>query len=119
MTLKQHIIEHLQTRYPVQVAGLLNHYKVGNIEQGAQTYGEQFVNDLYRISIGQMSNNDGAQDKGQWMQVLQAAFGLGNMLLNNKKDKEPPKPDNTLLWVVGGSVLLMVLVVIIILISRK
>ena len=124
------LINNLIATYPTQVRGLLNHYQISDansfeaLQKGANSYGVQFVNDLYEITLGNsLSSNDGEaeQAKPKFMDLLSAGLGLANKLINKKAPE--PKPEPKILGVQPalffGMVTIVVLVVVLIIIRKK
>lgn len=130
MSPKIPILNHFTSRYPIQVAGLLQHYNLDQnqpiiaIQEGIEKYGDQFILDLYKITEGQTLNNDGEQktEKKQWLQILQGVFGAGNALLNKPKAPETDKDDEkskSWMWIGAGLILVLIFSIIIIVKNGK
>jgi hypothetical protein len=124
------LINNILSTYPTQVRALLNHYQISDensleaLEKGAKKYGEQFINDLYEITIGNsLSSADGEAEKAKpkFMDLLSAGLGLANKLINKKEPE--PKPEPKILGVQPalffGMVTIVVLVVVLIVIRKK
>lgn len=123
------ILNYLQTRYPIQVARLLEHYKldetkpVESIGKGIELFGEQFLEDLYKITEAQSLNAEGEkpEEKKQWLQILQGAFGAGNALLNKPKKPDPEVTDEkskSWIWIGIGFILLLIFILTLIVVKN-